>query len=124
MNGRSTHDDTAGFIWATRGRTWGFRFLRRGGRANPLSEYEAMFLDIGEEPEAWRRVAGKVGLRFPDPDGRRDAAGRVIPHDFVLFGTLAAEVDSLDDGRQRVWPEVADDFDTYWDKADPPPASR
>ena len=121
MNERSTDD--AGFIWATRGRTWGFRFLRRGGRANPLSEYENVFLEIGDEPQAWRRVADKVGLRFPDPDGRRDVAGRVIPHDFVLFGRWAAEVGSLDDGRKRVWPEVAEEFAIYWDNADPPPSS-
>ena len=120
MNGRSTDND-AGFIWATRGRTWGFRFLRNGGCASPLSEYETMFLEIGDRPEAWHRVADKVGLRFLDPDGRRDAAGRVIPHDFVLFGGWAAGVDSLDDGRQRVWPEVADEFNTCWDKAEPPP---
>ena len=31
------------FIWATRGRTWGFRFLRTAGRVDPLKLYEAAF---------------------------------------------------------------------------------
>lgn len=108
------------FIWATRGRTWGFRFLHSGGLPDPLLVYEDTFSKVGDQPEAWRRVGDKVALRFPDPDGRRDAAGRVIPHDFVLFGHFADEINSLEDGRQRIWHEVADEFESVWDKTEPP----
>jgi hypothetical protein len=117
-------DENAGFIWATRGRTWGFRFLRRGGFEDPLRVYEDSFSDIGDQPEAWRRVADKVVLRFPDPDGRQDASGRVIPHDFVLLGPWADGIKSLEDGRQRIWHEVADEFRRVWDKTEPPPVPR
>jgi hypothetical protein len=82
--------------------------------------YEDTFSTVGDQPEVWRRVGDKVALRFPDPDGRRDAAGRVIPHDFVLLGHWADEVNSLEDGRQRIWHEVADEFDSVWDKTEPP----
>jgi hypothetical protein len=83
--------------------------------------YEGAFSNVGDQPEAWHRVADNVAaLRFPDPDGRRDAAGRVIPHDFVLLGRLADEINSLDEGRQRLWHEVADDFESIWDKTEPP----
>ena len=115
-------DENAGFIWATRGRTWGFRFLRSGGLEDPLGVYEDTFSEVGDQPEAWRRVADKVALRFPDPDGRRDAAGRVIPHDFVLLGPWADGINSLEDGRQRIWHEVADEFESVWDKTEPPSA--
>ena len=40
-------DENVGFIWATRGRTWGFRFLRTGGLQDPLGTYEAIFSKIG-----------------------------------------------------------------------------
>jgi hypothetical protein len=113
-------DESPRFIWATRGRTWGFRFLRSGGVKDPLRVYEDAFSEIGDQPEAWRRVAGKVALRFPDPDGRRDAAGRVIPHDFVLLGPWADGINSLEDGRPRVWHEVAEEFESVWDKPEPP----
>ncbi|MGY6499919.1 MAG: hypothetical protein ACXIVQ_03335 [Acidimicrobiales bacterium] len=83
--------------------------------------YEDAFSTVEDQPEGWHRVDDKVALRFPDPEGRRDAAGRVIPHDFVLFGRWAEGIDSLEDGRQQVWHEVADEFDRVWDKADPPP---
>lgn len=115
-----TGDEHARYIWATRGRTWGFRFLRRGGFEDPLAVYEDAFSSIGDLSEAWVRVADKVALRFPDPDGRQDAAGRVIPHDFVLLGLWADAVPSLDDGRQRIWDEVADEFERIWDKPEPP----
>lgn len=111
------------FIWATRGRTWGFRFLRTAGEAHPLRVYEAAFHEARDEAEIWHRAADGVAMRFPDPEGRTDAAGRVIPHDFVLLGHWADELVSLEEGRQRLWAEVADDFAEVYEDADPP-ASR
>jgi len=49
-----------------------------------------------------------------------ETAGRVIPHDFVLLGPWADEINSLDEGRQRLWHEVADEFESIWDKTEPP----
>jgi len=116
-------DENVGFIWATRGRTWGFRFLRTGGFPDPLGVYEAIFSKVEDGPEAWLRVADRVALRFPDPEGRQDASGRVIPHDFVLFGPWADGINSLEDGRQRIWHVVADEFESVWDDTEPPSAT-
>lgn len=112
-----------GLIWASRGRSWGFRFLLDAGLSDPLAEYERAFANLGEEPAAWHRAAGKVALRFPDPNGRRDAAGRVIPHDFVVAGHLASEIESVDDGQRRVWPLVADVYGQIWDADGAPSAT-
>lgn len=109
-------------IWATRGRTWGFRFLRNGGLPDPLSVYDTAFSGIGEEPEAWRRDADTVALRFPDPLARQDLAGRVIPHEFVAFGTSADGIGSVEEGRRLLWPLVADEFARVWELTKPPPA--
>ena len=106
-------------IWATRGRTWGFRFLLTGGSGNPLPEYEAAFAGAGNEPEVCHRAGDRVALRFPDPLGRKDRAGRVIPHEFVVAGPLAAEIGSVEDGRRLVWsrPEIAEEFARVWDRS-------
>lgn len=112
--------EQATFIWATRGRTWGFRFLRSGGVEDPLRVYEDAFAAVEDQAESFRRIGDKVALRFPDPDGRRDAAGRVIPHDFVLLGRWAEEIKSLEEGRRRIWHEVADEFESVWDMSAPP----
>ena len=37
-----------GYLWGTRGKTWGFRFLERGGLDNPLPLYEDMFAAIDD----------------------------------------------------------------------------
>ena len=112
----------AGYIWGTRGKNWGFRLLRRGGLENPLAVYEEMFSVIDDLPQAFCRVDGKVALRFPDPEGRRDASGRVIPHHFVLLDAEAHGIDSFEDGFSKIWPQVADYFETVWD-SDLPPTS-
>lgn len=102
-------------IWATRGRRWGFRFLRDGGAADPLPEYDAAFTGVGSDPSAFRRRGATVAVRFPDPLDRRDAAGRVIPHEFVVMPPLADQVDSVEDALEVVWPLVADEYEAVWD---------
>lgn len=107
-------------IWATRGRSWGFRFLLRDGYPDPLAAYERAFAGIEDEFIACRSVGQQVALRFPDPLGRKDAAGRVIPHDFVVMEPFANDVNSVDDGLQTIWPLVAAIFDQVWNTDKPP----
>ena len=110
-------------IWATRGRSWGFRFLADGGLSDPLFEYERFFAGLGDEPTAWRPLAGKAALRFPDPEGRRDAAGRVIPHEFVVPGDLANDIQAAEEGQRQVWPLVKGVYARVWDAEGPPSAT-
>ena len=110
-------------IWATRGRTWGFWFLEDGGFPDPLVVHDEFFSRVGDESEAWRPFRDAVALRFPDPLGRRDLAGRVIPHEFVVFPPDADRIDSVEAGRLMVWPEVADRFASAWALPEPPSAN-
>jgi len=116
-------------IWATRGRTWGFRFLLDGDYPDPLPAYDRVFSGVEDEPRLCVRVGAQVALRFPDPLDRRDAAGRVIPHDFVILEPLADEepladkINSVNDGLQKVWPLVSDVFARVWDTPRPPDAA-
>ncbi|MGI5951873.1 MAG: hypothetical protein ACOX61_08525, partial [Brooklawnia sp.] len=106
-------------IWATRGRSWGFRFLLDGGYPDPLPPYERAFLGLQDETATCRRVGEQVALRFADPLGRQDAAGRVIPHDFVVPAPLADQIRSVEDGLQKLWPLVAEVYARRWDAAAP-----
>lgn len=103
------------FIWATRGRVWGFQFLRDGGFCDPLPAYDQAFSQIDDDPEFCRRVDDAVALKFPDPLGRCDDVGRVIPHEFVVYGRLADDLDSVEDGRNVIWPLVAEEYERLWD---------
>ena len=103
------------FIWATRGRTWGFRFLRDGGEADPLPVYEQVFGGVGGDPELCRAVGDRVAVRFSDPEGRTDRAGRVIPHEFVVFAPLAERITSVEAAREVLWPLVFGEYDEMWE---------
>lgn len=111
-------------IWATRGRTWGFRFLLTADLIDPLLDYETVFSGLPNSPRAWRRVGDRVALRFPDPEGRADAAGRVIPHEFVVIGPESDSVTSVDDGLRTVWPEVQEWYGRLWNQTDPAVVKR
>ena len=109
------------FIWATRGRTWGFRFLRDGGFDDPLPIYSAAFGDVFGQSEVCHRVGDVVALRFPDPSGRRDDSGRPISHDFVILEPDAERVRTIATGQALMWPRVQDDYATIWDQEQPSP---
>lgn len=111
-----------GLIWATRGRSWGFRFLLDGGLRDPLAAYERAFGDLTDAATVWRREEAQLALRFPDPRGRRDAAGRLIPHEFVVLGPLAEGITSVEDGVREVWPLVAEAYAGVWRAEEPPRA--
>lgn len=107
-------------IWVTRGRNWGFRFLRKAESKDPLPIYDQVFSDVGDGPEICCRVGDSLALRFPDPLGRQDRAGRIIPHEFVVFQPLSDDINSVEDGLRLVWPQVAGDFAQVWDLSKPP----
>lgn len=111
------------FIWATRGRTWGFTFLESGGLKDPLLAYERVISALDGVSAGCVRVGDAVALKFRDPEGRRDRSGRPIPHKFVLYGELAARVETVDDGMREVWPLVAEEYARVWELPKPPPAS-
>lgn len=114
----------AGLIWATRGRHWGFRFLLDGGLSDPLATYEDAFSSLEDEATVCQRGADGLALRFPDPLQRRDSARRIIPHDFVVLGDLATQIDSVDAGIELIWPLVADAYGRVWEDQKAPASDQ
>lgn len=107
-------------IWATRGRTWGFRFLRNASVADPLPVFEAAFYGIEDDPEVWRRLGQTVAIRIRDPEGRKDQSGRIILHEFVIEGDMTAGLNSTQDGRDKIWPLVAGEYGRIYNSSGPP----
>jgi hypothetical protein len=111
-------------LWATRGRTWGFRFLTDDGSGrDPLAVYEEAFARVGDAAAVVRRTGDVVAVRFPDPECRCDRAGRVIPHEFVVTGSLATSVSSVEDALEHVWPLVRERYAGVWDAEKAPSAA-
>lgn len=109
------------FIWATRGRSWGFRFLLDAGLPDPLLTYERAFAGLDGERVVRRRTGGLVALRFTDPEGRRDDAGRPIAHDVVLLPPAAGGA-GLEEEVAQVWSLLADAYAQVWEQPRPPSA--
>lgn len=102
------------FIWSTRGHDWGFRFLRDGGLPDPLLAYEDAFAGTTKGPTTWQRKGSTVAVRFPDPQGRKDAAGRLIPHEFVIFPPMADGISSVEEALEKLWPLVSVEYEATW----------
>jgi len=102
-------------IWATRGKTWGFRFLLSGRQAHPLALYEEAFIGVDSSPEVFQKRAGALAVRFPDPDGRKDRSGRVIPHEFVVLLPESEKMESFRDAQIALWEQVGAGYAEVWD---------
>ena len=108
------------FLWSTRGKTWGFRFLHTAGLANPLAVYEDAFAGTEGAPETFTRRDQTLAVRFPDPDGRTDRAGRVIPQEFVVLAPDHAVFKDADAARQALWDVVREPYAAVWGQSSPP----
>lgn len=108
------------FLWSTRGKTWGFRFLHTAGLANPLAVYEDAFAGTEGMPETFTRRGQTLAVRFPDPDGRTDRAGRVIPHEFVVLDPDHTVFQDANAARQALWDAVREPYAAVWDQTSPP----
>ena len=106
------------FVWATRGRSWGFRFLSRGGFADPLPIYSEAFAGSEGLPEVWARRGSRTALRFEDPLRRTDVFGRVIPHDFVIIEGVDFETTSFSEATAALWARVDEEYAAYYDADD------
>lgn len=102
-------------LWVTRGYRWGFKFMDDGGLEDPLPTFEEAFAKVASTTEIYEPIGSRAVLRFLDPEGRRDGAGRPIRHEFVLFKPLADQVSSLEEARSLVWPLVRDKYAEAWD---------
>lgn len=108
------------FIWSTRGRAWGYRFLRTGGSSDPLVERDRAFDGSDPEAEVFHRRGSTLALRFIDPEDRKDAAGRPIFHEVVIVGPESSGPKSLEEGIAAYWPALAAEYTRVWDLPKPP----
>lgn len=103
-------------LWATRGKSWGFRFLLDGDTDRPLEKYREAFGDVHSRRQLCDVHATYTAVRFEDPLARQDDAGRVIPHDFVLEGDMARGVTTVEEAIDVIWPLVEKRYAELWNQ--------
>lgn len=94
-------------LWATRGYSWGFKFLKPvHSEEDPLVMYERFFNGV-ETEELLTHQRMYTACRFPDPEGRKDQSGRLIKHDVVLSHPISSGPKSVEEVVAVCWPHMA-----------------
>ncbi len=97
----------------------GFKFLKKGGLIDPLQEFEKGFgQHASPNPGEFLRYgakAEKLAVAFLDPLGRKDAAGRVIPHEVILPAHHAEGINTYADAVKKAWSLVGHDYNKYFE---------
>lgn len=101
-------------IHATRGKTKGFTFLKQGGVPTFLQEYENAFGHDSGQTGVFKKVGGKIAVSFLDPDGKKDFAGRLIPHEILIPKSMAHGINNVDDVMEKIWPLLKDQYESYY----------
>ncbi len=97
-------------LHASRGKNKGFQFYKNGGIPDPLSVYEQAFGKDNGLSEQFKWVGKTIAASFPDPQGRKDFSGRVIPHQIIIPQTMTAGINNLDDVKEKIWPLLQDTY--------------
>jgi len=102
-------EEPTSVIHAGRGKTKGFRFFQKGGTPDFFQQYTKVFeaSSLADKPGYFERLAdGKVAATFHDPLGRKDQAGRVIPHMVLVPKSMSGNLNSADDVVKHIWPTL------------------
>ena len=100
---------------AARGKNVGYRFVKSGGLDDALPEYTKAFgaserTSVGGLFKRYGENSEKIAARFINPDGLKDAAGRVIPVDVIVPKHMASGINNMDDILAKVWPTIKKEF--------------
>lgn len=97
----------------SRGKDYGFRVIQSGGSSDAVSSADSVF---GEDasgssmPGNFEKKEGHVLSTFLDPEGRKDRAGRVIPHTVVVPPSQSSGLNSSKDVQDKIWPKLKDNY--------------
>lgn len=88
----------------------GLTFYKDGNLKDPLLEFNKGFPNDGWEPFA-KYGNGKIAATLPDPEGRKDRAGRPISHQIIIPKGMTDGINDLKDVAEKIWPIVKEDYD-------------
>lgn len=102
-------------LWSTRGRDWGFRMIllpslncnnwldahhRIFQESRATEEYK---VDQGDIKLSSDLTIPYIALSFPDPEQRKDRAGRIIPHEVALLGEEIRAFQDIRSAVDEIW---------------------
>ena len=109
-------------VFSTRTKNKGFSIYDKGGLSNPFGALESAGMITGRnelQPGNIRKLKdGSVAAVMHDPRGRKDSAGRVIPHSMIIPKSMSAGIDSISDVASKIWPLLEDRYAAMYDPKD------
>ena len=111
--------DPNDILWSSRGKDWGFRILQHPTtfECEWLDVHKEVFGNSKDDEGFYERTQVRIGLiekkcvgiRFLDPELRCDSADRVIPHEFIVFGSSSLALEDNTDW-VHLWQIVSEDY--------------
>jgi hypothetical protein len=105
--------EPTGIVLATRTRNRGSQFLLKGGLDDALPEYLKAGFGDSIADNSMKKFGGKVAVSFNDPEGRKDAAGRIINHEVILPESLSGGISNFESARSKAWPLIKDQYEKF-----------
>lgn len=109
-------------LWSTRGRDWGFRMLLlpQLSCSDWLDAHHRMFQEntVTEEYQvnqgniklSSNLTVPYIALSFPDPEQRKDRAGRIIPHEIALLGEEIQAFQDIRSAVNEIWKTLSSTY--------------
>lgn len=119
---RKVLQEPTDLIYGTRAKYHGFTLLKKGDTPDVLSIFEKGLgrdrLDVDNFFEKFD--GGKIAASFLDLQGRKDFAGRVIPHMIIIPADKAQGINSIDDVKTKIWPTLEKTYQAFYDQYEKP----
>ena len=91
--------------------TTSLRFIQTGGMKNFFSEIEQFETLPNNSMVRYGINNEKVAANLLDPKGRHDAAGRLVNHMIIVPKSIARDINTIDDVREKIWPVLEFDYE-------------
>lgn len=108
--------DLENLMHFTRTKNRGFSVFNDGNHPKPMTMANKIMGDDWDTSDKLMDTDRGLGVLLTDPEGRKDRAGRDIPHLIIMPNSMRDEIRSVDDVREKVWPALKDDYAAVYDQ--------
>lgn len=113
------HEQTD-LIHLSRTKNKGLQFYRKGGTPDYFADWEDVFVKRGGNPDThdhFEKLSdGRIALAFPDPENRRDRAGRGIGHQVIIPKIMSEGIDTKEKAIGKIWPLLKYDYSVEYNR--------
>lgn len=88
----------------------GFQIFNDGNHPKPLSLLDEVFGTKQDVRDELIDSPYGLGVTLSDPQGRKDRAGRTIPHVIIIPNSMRSDIRSVQDVQDKIWPLLEESY--------------